>query len=129
MKKISVAFAVSALFASVATAEEIVLQWTDNSVNESGFEMRGLKDDGTWEPIARTVADVTEIVVETGSHSAWQVFAFNDWGFSGGSNILTKGDKPEAPGQLKTKKPQSNQVTRYDNVRKYQEYAIRRQSR
>lgn len=107
------------LFPVALFAGEVQLTWQDNSDNETHFLVKGRLEDGTWEEVGKTLANVNELSVDTQTHEAWQVFAENEWGISGGSNILEAGDSPTKPGSLRVKeKPQQS----YNDVKEYKKY-------
>ena len=91
------------LLPAILQASPVQLSWTDNSDNETGFVVKGRLEDGTWEKVAETPANTTEVAIESDTHAAWQVFAFNEWGQSGGTNVLGKGSVPQTPNELKNK--------------------------
>ena len=74
---------------TIVSAGQATLQWTDNSSNESGFNVERSTDGVTWSVIATTAADVTEYVdqtVETDVLYSYRVNAFNEFGVSGYTN-------------------------------------------
>lgn len=89
---------------SLASADAILLTWPDLSENEDGFEMRGRLETGEWEVIGKTPRNTNQLEVDSAAHVAWQVFAFNVFGYSlEGSNVLER-DLPNAPGTLQVAK-------------------------
>ena len=90
------------LIPAILQAAPVQLSWTDSSDNETGFVVKGRLEDGTWENVGQTPSNTTELTVED-THEAWQVFAFNEWGTSGGTNVLEKGSVPQTPNELKNK--------------------------
>lgn len=88
------------LFAFATTqAAELVLTWTDNSANETGFAIeRAPKPDSgsaplaTYAEIARVgpnVVTFTDTGLPTGTAFSYRIRAFNAAGLSGYSNIST----------------------------------------
>lgn len=100
------------LFPALCLSAEISLSLTDNSDNELGFSWEGLTDADEWEVIKTTVMDVTSVQVDPAAHKAWRANAFNDFGYSGYTNILYR-EIPNDPSDLKTKPP-----LRHSNGRK-----------
>ncbi len=83
----------SSLRASTLTSTYVVLSWTDNSTNESGFYVeRSTNAGATWTRIGQTGANSTlfrNSYLTTGTTYSYRVQAFNSGGVSGYSNILT----------------------------------------
>ena len=88
------------LFAAVtAFPADLILNWTDNSANETGFAIeRAPKPDSgsaplsTFAEIARVGANVvtfTDTGLPTGTAFSYRIRAFNAAGLSGYSNIST----------------------------------------
>jgi alpha-amylase len=77
-----------------ASEEKIVLEWVDNSVNESGFVVeRKAGEQGSWEVIAEVsnfTTEDTENTEETQRH--YRVKAVNTAGSSGYSNMVSTGN-------------------------------------
>jgi len=113
-------FILAALLAATSHAASVTLEWQDNSDNETAFVMEGRRADGTWEPVSTHPANVVEASVDTDTHDAWRVYAENEWGKSGYTNVLEKGAVPSDPNGLKLKEKQSKPVTYYEDVRIYQ---------
>jgi hypothetical protein len=98
-------------YASIVSQRSITLNWTDNSTNESSFEISRAIDGGAFSPLAtingvsgtgnRTYVDNT--VFPTGRYS-YQVFAINNTGYSPLSTTTaiyrTPNDPPIAPSDL-----------------------------
>lgn len=77
-------------WATATSSSEILLEWDDNSGNETGFAIeRKQGNSGTWEQIATVGADV-ETYLDSGLPSStrfvYRVRAYNDAGHSGYSN-------------------------------------------
>lgn len=117
MKKILILFI---LFSgSLVSARNVELAFSDNSDNEDGFEVRGRLASGVWEVVSTLPENVTQVEVDPQTHEAWQVFAFNEWGYSDGTNVLEK-DLPNPAGELRIKKQTvTEQITR-TTVTEYQ---------
>jgi hypothetical protein len=80
----------SNLVATVASATQISLSWTDNSNNEDGFRIeRKTEPSGTWSEIATVSANVTTYQnsgLTTGTTYCYRVRAYNSYGNSSYSN-------------------------------------------
>ncbi|MDQ8201844.1 hypothetical protein [Pelagicoccus sp. SDUM812003] len=77
---------------SSAFALQAQLSWTDNSDNESGFNVERSVEGGDWSLIGTTEADVAVFVdsnVESGTSYAYRVNAYNEFGNSGFTNVAT----------------------------------------
>jgi len=75
-----------------ASEEKIVLEWTDNSVNESGFVVeRKVGEQGSWEVIAEVTGLTTEDTEEYTDNTeiSYRVRAFNAAGSSAYSNVVS----------------------------------------
>lgn len=89
-----VGFLIVVLIWAGALADEPrnVLNWTDNSSNEIGFEIE--RDDGDgWRTIAIVEADIetyTDSAVWYGPEFRYRVRAYNDLGRSDPTNIVAK---------------------------------------
>lgn len=94
---------------------DLVLQWQDNSDNEDGFEIWRQQNDGEWLLIAATNADdatFTDGVIPIGTTLAYKVRAWNQFGESDWSNIVSiKTYPPAAPTSLKGAAIKSKEVS------------------
>lgn len=84
--------AVSCLAQPEVVEPTLDLTWQDNSTNETGFaiERRLYGGESSWQVIARTSADVvayTDTAIEFGRAYEYRVRAFNEFGFSGYTNV------------------------------------------
>lgn len=71
-------------------AEELMLAWQDNSDNEFGFEVERSLDGSSFEVVATLDADVkafSDTNVTPGLNYFYRVRAFNEFGFSGYTNV------------------------------------------
>ena len=92
------------LFPAILCAVEVELSWSDNSQNESGFEIERRAPDGEFEAIATVLADVAEYTDDTAAGTyEYRVRAFNEFGYSGYTNTLkaSAGETPTDPGDRK----------------------------
>ncbi len=83
--------ALGALFASAAAGSQLSLSWQDNSENESGFEVERSSDGVTFAALNSVGANVTEFVdtsVLPGLPYHYRVRAFNEFGYSGYTNVV-----------------------------------------
>jgi hypothetical protein len=106
MKKLTILF--SLMFASIAYAQEINLTWNDNSDNEKGFVVERSIDGVTFEQLLTLEANITAFTdsdVPIGKTVYWRVYAWNDYGDSGFSNVVAEITSPPlGPSDLKIKK-------------------------
>lgn len=90
--------------ATVATAADVPLSLTDNSDNETGFRWERSIDDGEFEVIGTTLANVTkffDIDVPTGVVLNYKAHAYNRHGPSGDTNIVIEDTHtPNAPTEM-----------------------------
>jgi hypothetical protein len=100
------------LFAlSIATAygATMDLSFTDNSDNEKGFVVERSIDGVTFEQLLTLEANITTFTdpdVPLGCTVYWRVYAWNDYGDSGFSNVVAEITSPPlGPSDLKIKKP------------------------
>jgi hypothetical protein len=80
------------LTASVATATSVALAWTDNSNNESGFQIERSTDGTNFSQIATVAANVASYPdggLTTGTAYSYRVRAFNGAGNSAYTNVAT----------------------------------------
>ena len=82
------------LNASLAAANQITLNWTDNSSNESGFKIERSSSGsaGPWAPLAAVGPNVTTYTdsgLQAGTTYSYRVYAYNTAGSSGYSNIAS----------------------------------------
>jgi hypothetical protein len=97
----------SSLNASAVSADQIVLDWTDNSSNENGFAVeRSPNGSNSWQEIA-TVGDNTTTYTDTGLAPGttyfYRVAAYNlngNNGFSNTASSTTTEVPPESPTNL-----------------------------
>ena len=96
----------TSLSAHAISYDSINLHWTDNSANESGFEVyRAIKADGPYQIIYTTKAEITSYVdtlVAPSTTYYYKVQAINQYGSSGfdpqsTSNFATTLNLPSAP--------------------------------
>src|SRR5204863_5949320 len=81
------------LTATVVTATQVNLAWTDNSANEAGFIIQRSGNDGrSWSQIATVAANGTSYS-DTTAHKnqtyQYRVLAYNSFGNSAWSNVVT----------------------------------------
>jgi hypothetical protein len=96
MKKL---FLSLAFFGSVLNAADLRLEWQDNSDNEDGFEIWRRVNEGEWLLIGATNTDVSTFVdgvIPIGSVLSYRVRAWNQFGESGYTNIVSIGTYPPA---------------------------------
>ncbi len=91
---------------AVAAAPALVLTWTDNSDNETGFRVERKVGAGAWATLATlpanaiTANDAGPFTVN--QTIAYRVCAFNAWGDSAWSNeAVIQTATPAAPGTIK----------------------------
>ena len=97
---IAIIFATTTLFGA-----DLRLEWQDNSNNEDGFEIWRQTNDGEWLLIGSTVPNVVTFsdgVIPIGVTLSYQVRAWNQFGESGFTNVVSIGTfPPAAPSNLK----------------------------
>ena len=96
MKKIILALV---FFVSVANAADLRVEWQDNSDNEDGFEIWRRVNEGEWLLIGGTNPDVATFVdgvIPIGAVLSYRVRAWNQFGESGYTNIVSIGTYPPA---------------------------------
>ena len=96
------------LFALTANAATLDLSFTDNSDNEKGFIVERSIDGVTFEQLLTLEANNTAFTdsdVPIGKTVYWRVYAWNDYGDSGFSNVVAElTSQPLGPKDLKIKK-------------------------
>ena len=96
------------LFALTANAATLDLSFTDNSDNEKGFIVERSIDGVTFEQLLTLEANNTAFTdsdVPIGKTVYWRVYAWNDYGDSGFSNVVAEITSPPlGPSDLKIKK-------------------------
>jgi hypothetical protein len=96
----------SDLTATPISRTQVDLTWTDNSQNESGFEIERSPDGIAWTQIVTVSADVTDYSdhsLSCGSNYSYRVRAYNAEGnsdYSNEANAATIVCAPSAPGDL-----------------------------
>ena len=94
---------------------DLRLEWQDNSLNEDGFEIWRKTNDGEWLLIGATGPDKTTFsdgVIPIGVTLSYQVRAWNQFGESGFTNVVSIGTfPPAAPSNLKVAVLPSNPVS------------------
>lgn len=83
------------------TTSSVVITWTDNSVNETGFKVYR-KTKTIWQELATTTSkEYEDLTIETGT-TYYKVSAYSNEGESESTNIIgvTIGDQPEKPTNL-----------------------------
>lgn len=112
MKKLLLPFI---FFGTVLSAADLRLEWQDNSNNEDGFEIWRQQNDGEWLLIGATNANdvtFTDGVIPIGVTLSYKVRAWNQFGESGFTNIVSIGTFPPAsPSSLKGAAVKSNTVS------------------
>ena len=89
-----------------STNQSIALAWTDNSSNESNFEVLRSLDGTTFSHLSTTTANVTNFtdsaIASSSTAYFYEVRAFNSGGYSSVSGIAstTSGTAPSAPSAL-----------------------------
>jgi len=107
----SILLAVALVAAAFAHAAEVNLTWSDNSTNESGFEIERALGAGAFAPIGVVGANVVtfkDTTLAPLTEYRFRVRAYNAAGTSDYSNVLTyrSGEAPpNAPGTLDGKAP------------------------
>ncbi|MBS3820016.1 fibronectin type III domain-containing protein, partial [bacterium] len=100
----------SDLDATAIACDQIELTWTDNSDNESGFEIERTTDGQTFTVSANTTSYTDTNLNENTTYS-YRVRAYNDAGYSDYSNEASAttptcdSEAPEAPSGLTAKQP------------------------
>ena len=106
----AIMFATTTLFGA-----DLVLTWQDNSDNEDGFEIWRQQNGGEWLLIAATNSDddtFTDGVIPIGTTLAYRVRAWNQFGESGWTNIVSiRTYPPAAPTSLKGAAIKSEEVS------------------
>ena len=96
------------IFALTANAATLDLSFTDNSDNEKGFVVERSIDGVTFEQLLTLEANNTAFTdsdVPIGKTVYWRVYAWNDYGDSGFSNVVAEITSPPlGPSDLKIKK-------------------------
>lgn len=80
------------LAADSVSASNVVLKWSDNSNNESGFKLERSISGSSYSEIATIPANqqsYTDTTVEPGSSCSYRIRAYNSFGNSSYSNTLT----------------------------------------
>lgn len=112
MKKLLLPFI---LLGSISFAADLQLEWQDNSNNEDGFEIWRQQNDGEWLLIGATNANdvtFTDGVIPIGVTLSYKVRAWNQFGESGFTNIVSIGTFPPAsPSSLKGAAVKSDTVS------------------
>jgi len=88
-----------AFLGTVLNAADLRLEWQDNSDNEDGFEIWRRVNEGEWLLIGATNTDVATFVdgvIPIGSVLSYRVRAWNQFGESGYTNIVSIGTYPPA---------------------------------
>jgi hypothetical protein len=97
-----------ALSISTTYAATLDLSFTDNSDNEKGFVVERSIDGVTFEQLLTLEANITAFTdsdVPIGKTVYWRVYAWNDYGDSGFSNVVAELTSPPlGPSDLKIKK-------------------------
>lgn len=78
---------------------DLRLEWQDNSDNENGFEIWRRVNEGEWLLIGGTTTDVStfvDSVIPVGAVLSYRVRAWNQFGESGYTNIVSIGTYPPA---------------------------------
>ena len=91
----------SALTASAASSSQIDLMWSDNSLDETGFEIERSLDGVNFSWIASVGADITDyqdMGLSSSTTYYYQVAAINGGGNSGYSNVASDTTQPQASG-------------------------------
>lgn len=91
-RKIRTVFALFAAAFLAASAIATELSWSDNSTNEDGFEVQRRESESEgWKVVAQVAADVaaySDSAVRFGVSYEYRVRAFNEWGYSGYTNVV-----------------------------------------
>ena len=92
------------MFTTSIYAADLRLVWSDNSDNEAGFEVWRKVDDGDWTLVGATNENVSTWLdgyLPIGSTLSYRVLAWNQFGQSGYTNIISVGTYPPlAPSAL-----------------------------
>ena len=78
---------------------DLRLEWQDNSDNEDGFEIWRRVNEGEWLLIGATNIDIStfvDSVIPVGAVLSYRVRAWNQFGESGWTNIVSIGTYPPA---------------------------------
>ena len=89
----------SIFLGTVLNAADLRLEWQDNSDNEDGFEIWRRVNEGEWLLIGATNTDVSTFVdgvIPIGAVLSYRVRAWNQFGESGYTNIVSIGTYPPA---------------------------------
>jgi fibronectin type 3 domain-containing protein len=89
---VTIPFAPSGLALTVQSASSILLTWTDNSSNETGFLIERQMSGDSWRALATTAANVTsysDATLVASTQYSYRVSATNSAGTSGPSNVAT----------------------------------------
>jgi len=104
-----------AFLGTVLSAADLRLEWQDNSDNEDGFEIWRQQNGGEWLLIGATNANdaaFVDGVIPIGATLSYKVRAWNQFGESGFTNIVSIGTfPPAAPSSLKGAAVRSNAVS------------------
>jgi hypothetical protein len=104
-----------AFLGTVLNAADLRLEWQDNSDNEDGFEIWRQQNGGEWLLIGATNANdaaFVDGVIPIGATLSYKVRAWNQFGESGFTNIVSIGTfPPAAPSSLKGAAVRSNAVS------------------
>tara|TARA_R100000664_G_C2719591_1_gene113535 strand:- start:369 stop:806 length:438 start_codon:yes stop_codon:yes gene_type:complete len=87
------------LFGTFLRAADLRLEWQDNSDNEDGFEIWRQVNEGEWLVIGATNTDISTFVdgvIPIGAVLSYRVRAWNQFGESGYTNIVSIGTYPPA---------------------------------
>ena len=96
MKKLLLSFI---FLGFVLNAADLRLEWQDNSDNEDGFEVWRRVNEGEWLLIGATSGNISTVVdgvIPIGSVLSYRVRAWNQFGESGYTNIVSVGTYPPA---------------------------------
>lgn len=88
-----------AFLGTVLNAADLRLEWQDNSDNEDGFEIWRRVNEGEWLLIGATNTDISTFVdgvIPIGAVLSYRVRAWNQFGESGYTNIVSIGTYPPA---------------------------------
>lgn len=108
-----------AFLGTVLNAADLRLEWQDNSDNEDGFEIWRRVNEGEWLLIGATNTDISTFVdgvIPIGAVLSYRVRAWNQFGESGYTNIVSVGTfPPAAPSNASGVVVPSNTVSRLDD--------------
>lgn len=96
------------------TSNSVALQWTDNSNNETGFEIRRTNGGTVVFTVGANTTTYTDNTAQPNTTYSYQVFAKNGSVYSDGSNIvpiITPPTKPAAPTNLQVQGSTPTSVT------------------